>query len=56
MYNRALGGTYSPGSTMKPCTAVAALEEGLISPQTKINTRGRFTSAYFKDYQPRWWV
>ena len=56
MYNRALGGTYSPGSTMKPCTAVAALEEGLISPQTKINTRGRFTSAYFKDYQPRCWI
>ena len=56
MYNRALGGTYSPGSTMKPCTAVAALESGIIEPGTKILTRGRFTSSYFKDYQPRCWI
>ena len=56
MYNRALGGTYSPGSTMKPCTAVAALESGIIEPGTRILTRGRFTSSYFKDYQPRCWI
>lgn len=26
LFNRAIGGTYAPGSTFKPCTAVAALE------------------------------
>ncbi|MCL2164389.1 MAG: penicillin-binding transpeptidase domain-containing protein [Oscillospiraceae bacterium] len=30
-YNRAIMGTYAPGSTFKPLTAIAALEEGIIS-------------------------
>ena len=30
--NRATNGTYVPGSTIKPLTAVAALEEGIITP------------------------
>ncbi len=34
LWNRALMSTYSPGSTFKPCTATAALEEGLITSQT----------------------
>lgn len=34
LWNRALMSTYSPGSTFKPCTATAALEEGLITKET----------------------
>ncbi|HBL41590.1 MAG TPA: hypothetical protein DDY98_08585 [Ruminococcaceae bacterium] len=34
LWNRALKSTYSPGSTMKPCTAIAALEEGVITRDT----------------------
>ena len=35
--NRATSETYAPGSTYKPLVAVAALESGVITPQTKIN-------------------
>lgn len=41
-YNRALLGTYAPGSTFKPLTAVAALESGIITPTTKINATGHW--------------
>ena len=41
-YNRALLGTYAPGSTFKPLTAVAALESGVITPTTKINATGHW--------------
>lgn len=34
LWNRALMSTYSPGSTFKPCTATAALEEGVITGET----------------------
>ncbi len=34
LWNRALMSTYSPGSTFKPCTATAALEEGIITSDT----------------------
>ncbi len=34
LWNRVLKSTYSPGSTMKPCTAIAALEEGVITTDT----------------------
>ena len=34
LWNRALLSTYSPGSTFKPCTAIAALEEGVITRDT----------------------
>ncbi len=53
-FNRALNGTYAPGSTFKLCTSVAALESGLISPTTKIFTRGKYT--YWSDYQPACWI
>lgn len=36
LYNRATSWPYAPGSTIKPLTAVAALEEGLITPTEKI--------------------
>lgn len=40
MFNRATDGTYAPGSTFKPCTAVAALETGVVSLTEKVNCPG----------------
>jgi cell division protein FtsI (penicillin-binding protein 3) len=54
--NRAVTDLFEPGSVMKPLTMAIALDEGLVSPNTKINTSpgfiklGRFTSRDFKDY------
>ncbi len=52
--NRAFQGTYPPGSTFKMVTAVAGLEEGIITPTTKIVDTGRYT--YYKTYQPVCWI
>ncbi len=54
MYNRATMGLYAPGSTFKMVTAAAALEEGIITPNTKITDLGIYT--YYEDYQPRCWI
>ena len=40
LYNRALQGTYMPGSTYKMVTAVAGLETGMITPSTLIEDTG----------------
>lgn len=53
LLNRAINGLYAPGSTFKPGVAVAALDEGVITTSTIINTTGRYT--YFSSYQPRCW-
>lgn len=53
LVNRALNGLYPPGSTFKPGTAVAALSEGVITPETVIIDNGVYT--YYPDYQPRCW-
>ncbi len=42
LLNRAIGAAYPPGSTFKPFVALAALKEGLISPETTINCPGYF--------------
>ena len=41
--NRAVSGLYSPGSTIKPYFAVAALEEDIISPHSVITSTGSIT-------------
>lgn len=40
LFNRALQGTYSPGSTYKMVTATAGLETGVITPETQIQDTG----------------
>jgi len=40
LFNRTITGLYSPGSTIKPLMAAAALEEGIIDPNKKIETHG----------------
>lgn len=42
LLNRALRGTYPPGSTYKPFMALAALETGTRTPQTLINDTGTY--------------
>ncbi|MBE6963316.1 MAG: penicillin-binding protein A [Ruminococcaceae bacterium] len=42
MFNRATQGTYAPGSTLKPLTAVAALEEGKTTLTERIRDTGRW--------------
>ena len=42
MFNRATSGTYAPGSTLKPLTAIAALEEKLVTLKEKIYDTGRW--------------
>jgi len=41
-FNRATTGTYAPGSTFKPLTAIAALMEDLITPTQKLKTTGHW--------------
>ncbi len=41
--NRALQGTYAPGSTFKIVMAVAALEEGIVTPDFRVSCRGGAT-------------
>ena len=38
--NRAISGTYPPGSTFKMAVATAALQEGVITPNSKVNDIG----------------
>jgi penicillin-binding protein 2 len=39
--NRAISGLYPPGSTFKPVTALAALEEGMVAPDELIQCTGK---------------
>ncbi|MGH3101371.1 MAG: penicillin-binding transpeptidase domain-containing protein, partial [Thermoleophilia bacterium] len=42
LFNRAIAATYPTGSTFKPITAMAALEEGVITPTSTIVDDGEF--------------
>ncbi len=50
LQNRAIQGRYSPGSTFKIAVAIAALEEGLVTPDFKVHCAGgaNFYGRYFK--------
>jgi penicillin-binding protein 2 len=53
LLNRVVGGTYPPGSTVKPMLAQAALEEGVVKPDTKVLDDGvvRIGSYSFYGYE-----
>ena len=51
LFNRALQGLYTPGSTFKPAVAVAALDSGLINQYSTVYCNGVYN--YYQDYHPR---
>ena len=63
--NRAISGLYAPGSVVKPFVALAALSEGIISPEKKIFSAGQISipnpffpdkKTIFKDWKAHGWV
>jgi len=56
LFNRCLLGTFSPGSTFKLCTAVAALSEGAASLAEEIFCSGKFTEYEVAGYAPNCWL
>ena len=56
LFNRALLGQYSPGSTFKPCTAIAGLTEGVITTGTRIQCTGTFRKYEDTGYAPKCWI
>jgi len=63
--NRTISGLYAPGSVVKPFVALAALNEGLISPEKKIFSAGQIfipnpffpdKKSIFKDWKAHGWV
>jgi len=62
--NRAIAGLYAPGSIVKPLIAIAALNEGIISPDKQIFSSGSISipnpffpdkKSIFYDWQPNGW-
>lgn len=56
LFNRALEGTYPPGSTFKIAVALAGLKEGIITPYTEIRDEGVYK--YYEDinFTPKCWI
>lgn len=52
LYNRAISGTYAPGSIFKMVSAIAGLETGVITPTTKIQDKG----VYPAGHHPVCWI
>lgn len=53
MFNRAIGGSYPPGSTFKLVVALAGLEEGVITPTSTVDDNGTITIGPFSF--PNWY-
>src|SRR5688500_817726 len=53
MFNRAIGGAYPPGSTYKMITAAAALQEGVVTPDTTYVCPGYIEVPYTWDEKTR---
>ncbi len=56
LFNRATNGAYAPGSTFKPCTAIAALSENIINTETRIKCEGVYTKYIDQGYAPECWI
>lgn len=65
LFNRAISGLYSPGSTIKPLVAFAALKENVITPDKQIFSPGYIdvpnpynpdAPSRFLDWRPQGWV
>ena len=56
LFNRALNGAYEPGSTFKPCSAIAGLTENIINTETQIECTGLFTKYADQGYAPACWI
>jgi penicillin-binding protein 2 len=63
--NRTLSGEYAPGSIVKPFVAIAALEEGIITPEKQILSTGALVlpnpynpdlPSIFRDWKAHGWV
>ncbi len=54
IWNRAISGTYTPGSTLKPLIAIAALESGAVGLDEKLECNGIYD--YYEDYKPKCWI
>ncbi len=55
LYNRAIQMATAPGSTFKMVTALAGLQENVITPQTVIRDQGVYTF-YAPSYTPACWI
>lgn len=56
LFNRATSGTYAPGSTFKPCVAIAGLCEGKIDTGTQITDEGVFRKYEAYGDPPKCWI
>ena len=53
LYNRALLGTYPPGSTYKMSMVIAAIDSGIINSQTQIYDRGTYSKYESSGFAPK---
>lgn len=56
LFNRALMGAYAPGSTFKPCTAIASLTKGIRNTEELIDCEGVYTEYAADGYSPECWI
>jgi penicillin-binding protein 2 len=56
LFNRALQGTYAPGSTFKMVTALAALNEGVTTVDYTVYDEGKFRKYEDAGYAPTCWI